>query len=715
MSHDMTTTSRALCRPFVAAILGTALLPAWAADTQAPTLQLLQQTGGGAEQRLSLQGQAQDNVRVSRVNWRNERGGSGQAVLSGDRRAPQWRVDGLLLKKGDNRITLTARDAAGNVGTLSLVASYQPASRVTLSVVLNGQGSVSSTPAGIACGSQCQASFTQGSQVQLVASAAQGWRFDGWSAAAASCAASPSCTLTLSQAQQVQARFVQEGLSGAPMRLSVSGAGHVRSDEGSLACGSVPAALASGGSRCAARLPSRLVTLTAQAFNEQFRFAGWRGDCSGAASTCIVDGSRARQVGALFVPVSPSVDVCAAQGLKSDRQVYRLGSSFPALAPGQAFTDLQFGTTLRRVSQVASDGRGSHRVLKTLYSTVSAWNADESLMVLYRTDGGPAVHELWDGKRYQFIRKLDDIAPVDLEQLYWDTQDPDLLYYANRSENRLYRYRVSTRQAQLLHDFRAQCGSKELHGGSDPLFNSWNSQKFGFACTPDGALFSYDQSTDRVGTLLNGQNLDYGAPQAAPSGQLFFLNQNDGNRSDRSATVRDADMKLLRTLDMASANEHGALSLLSSGEDTWNTVAFDTGPGGSGIGTLVQHNLQTGQAKVLVGPSRGYPYPPSGTHVGATAFHRTGLVAVSVKDDRKGDSLLDTELLFVDTDPATNPAQAICRVGHHRSLSDSYWAEPHPVLSPSGTRILFSSSWGDKRDPGAVVDVYVLELPGYKP
>ncbi|MGM9516202.1 hypothetical protein ACS5PK_18270 [Roseateles sp. DB2] len=454
------------------------------------------------------------------------------------------------------------------------------------------------------------------------------------------------------------------------------------------------------------------MSLQARPYSAAFRFVEWRGACRGSRSTCELPAGQTAAVLAVFAPVSDQQDLCAALGLQGGLDVRPLNGSFPQLAPGEALRDPQFGTTLRRVTDVRGDGRGSHRVVKTLYSTVSAWNADESLLLLYRTDGGPARHELYDGHSYAFLRALDDIRPVDLEQVYWDTQDPDLLYYSARTDNTLYRYRVSQRRSEAVRVFTAQCGSLELHGGSDPLFNDWQSRYFGYACTPNGSLFSYDLLNDRVGRPVNGR-LDYGAPQVAPSGQVFLVNENDGASSGRSATVRDPDMQVLRTLDLASGNEHGALSLRSDGLDTWNAVAFDAGPGGSGIGTVVSHVLQTGQWRVLVGPSRGYPYPPSGTHIGATAFHRRALLAVSVKDDQRGDSLLDSELLFIDSDPLTNPAASVCRVGHHRSMSDSYWAEPHPAISPSGTRIAFSSSWGDaSRDP--VVNVYVLELPGYR-
>lgn len=783
-----------LCAP-----LALGLSTACAADTTPPTLELLGQSGGGASAQLSLHGRASDAGRISRVQWRDESGGSGRASLSGDRHNPSWRIARIALQAGENRITLTARDSAGNQAQLLVRANHQrqhtltvqrsgagrvssqpagidcgsdcsepypagssvsllaepaagqrfagwsgsnlncPASQlscsltmnkarsvsasfvpvdagVRLSVSVNGQGTVTSSPAGIACGADCEESYPSGTLVRLTATPASGQRFSGWSGEGIACPGTEPCSITLSAARHVVASFQPDSPGGSTaLRLRVSGFGQVTTADHALACGSAPAGSSAPSSRCVLRQGSGTLVLSATPMNAQFRFAGWSGDCSGSSPSCTVDAARARLVQALFVPISSSTDVCAAQGLKSDLSVYPLDGSFPTLAPGQSFVDPKFGTTLRRLSDVKNDGRGSHNVLKTLYSTISAWNADESLLLLYRTDGAAATHELWDGKNYRFLRKLDDIAPVDLEQIYWDTSDPDVLYYANRSYDTLHRYRVSTKQKELVRDFSATCGAKELHGGGDPLFNSWDSQQFGFACAPDGALFSYDMGTNTLGSLLTSKPLDYGAPQAAPSGRLWFLNENDASRSDRPATVRDANMNLLRTLDLASGNEHGALSMLANGEDSWNAVAFEPGPAGSGIGSLVQHNLVTGAARVLVGPSRGYPYPPSGTHVGATAFHRTGLVAVSVKDDRRGDSLLDTELLFVDTDAQTNPAASICRVGHHRSMSDSYWAEPHPAISPSGTRILFSSSWGDTRNPGAVVNAYVLELPGYRP
>jgi hypothetical protein len=74
-----------------------------------------------------------------------------------------------------------------------------------------------------------------------------------------------------------------------------------------------------------------------------------------------------------------------------------------------------------------------------------------------------------------------------------------------------------------------------------------------------------------------------------------------------------------------------------------------------------------------------------------------------------GNGLLDLEILVANTVDGR-----VCRAGRHRSwgkantrLVEPYWAEPHAVPSPSGTRILYASDWGN----GPTVDAYVLELP----
>ena len=68
-----------------------------------------------------------------------------------------------------------------------------------------GSGTVTSSPAGINCGTTCSASFTSGTAVTLTASPAAGSTFAGWSGGG--CSGTGTCTVTLTAATSVTATF----------------------------------------------------------------------------------------------------------------------------------------------------------------------------------------------------------------------------------------------------------------------------------------------------------------------------------------------------------------------------------------------------------------------------------------------------------------------------------------------------------------------------
>jgi len=67
---------------------------------------------------LTLGGTASDNVGVTQVTWTNSAGGNGTATG-----ATSWTASGISLQVGTNTLTVTARDAAGNAGMVSLAAT----------------------------------------------------------------------------------------------------------------------------------------------------------------------------------------------------------------------------------------------------------------------------------------------------------------------------------------------------------------------------------------------------------------------------------------------------------------------------------------------------------------------------------------------------------------------------------------------------------------
>ncbi len=92
-------------------------------DTTAPTVKITSPTSSGAytapSSPLSIAGTASDNVGVTQVTWVNSRGGSGAA--SG---TTSWSASGIALLNGSNVLTVTARDAAGNIGTAQLTVTW---------------------------------------------------------------------------------------------------------------------------------------------------------------------------------------------------------------------------------------------------------------------------------------------------------------------------------------------------------------------------------------------------------------------------------------------------------------------------------------------------------------------------------------------------------------------------------------------------------------
>ena len=68
---------------------------------------------------IALSGTANDDVGVTQVTWANDRGGSGSATG-----VTAWAVPLVALQAGANVLTVTARDAAGNVSTDTLAVHY---------------------------------------------------------------------------------------------------------------------------------------------------------------------------------------------------------------------------------------------------------------------------------------------------------------------------------------------------------------------------------------------------------------------------------------------------------------------------------------------------------------------------------------------------------------------------------------------------------------
>jgi hypothetical protein len=204
-------------------------------------------------------------------------------------------------------VTLTATPAQGNDFTrwdgacagpggctvamaapARVTGTFEARQPLTVAGTGTGSGTVTSTPAGIACtitngaaaATGCAATFPRGATVQLAATPAAGSDFRSWRGA---CGGTDPCTVVLGAPTAVTAEWAQRRL------LTVTpvggGNGVVTSWPVGIACRVVNGVAAATG--CAAPFPEGSAVQLSVAEGEATTFGGWGGACTGAGACAV--------------------------------------------------------------------------------------------------------------------------------------------------------------------------------------------------------------------------------------------------------------------------------------------------------------------------------------------------------------------------------------------------------------------------------------------
>lgn len=236
--------------------------------------------GGGQDQSVDLNALSQDQgLRIDGASAADNSGTSASGVgdMNGD---------------GRDDVIVGAPDADNN-GLSSGSAYLYYGTRLTVDTRGSGSGYVSSSPAGIDCGSAehraCGSFFASRRMVRLTANPSRSSEFVSWSG---DCVVEGAdCLVHMDEARAVRARFVprQESLT---VDLRGTGKGSVSSSTPGIDCGD----------GCSARFEAGTqVVLTARPRAGAI-FGGWSGKCAAVLRRCTVSMDSARSISAQFEP-----------------------------------------------------------------------------------------------------------------------------------------------------------------------------------------------------------------------------------------------------------------------------------------------------------------------------------------------------------------------------------------------------------------------------
>lgn len=176
---------------------------------------------------------------------------------------------------------------AANVASLAQTASSSFLNTVAVSKAGTGNGTVTSSPGGISCGSTCSHAYPVETSVTLTATAATGSTFTGWSGA---CGGTATCTVSTNAAAAVTATF-----NVTAEKLTVAkkgdGKGTVSSYPTGINCGRA----------CSQSFDYGTPMIMRAKAAKGSSFAGWSGACKSKSAGCTFLMNAAKSLKATFV------------------------------------------------------------------------------------------------------------------------------------------------------------------------------------------------------------------------------------------------------------------------------------------------------------------------------------------------------------------------------------------------------------------------------
>lgn len=364
---------------------------------------------------------------------------------------------------------------------------------------------------------------------------------------------------------------------------------------------------------------------------------------------------------------------------------------------GQSYTDSNFGTTVTRMSNASgtsnAGGSGSPEFIGSEYSTMSAFNADNSRILLIEQ----SYFAVYDGAGNR-IKALYGSVDSSSEPR-WSRTDPNTFYY--HSGNQLMAYNVSTDSKRVVHTF-SEYSSISGQGEMDMSYDGDH-----LVLSGDGRyVFVYTISADRKGPVFDATSAgSWDSIYISPNNNVLISWHANGSGRYQGQELYDQNMNFLR--QVTRANGHKRMTRDSDGSEVliW-TNSNDPQPINCRNG-IVKVNLATTNQTCLLELDWSLA-----VHISAADQNGFAYVETYNPSDISPDSsswvTYTNEFLMVRLDGGE-----VRRLLHHRSRPyDGYSFQPKISVSRDGSRFVFSSNYGINQSGGVYTDAYLGVISG---
>ena len=343
----------------------------------------------------------------------------------------------------------------------------------------------------------------------------------------------------------------------------------------------------------------------------------------------------------------------------------------------ESYTDPVFKTTITRITgepetDIPNVNGKWDMVARHHYSKNSAWNCDQSILLLGRHHGNPRMLFL-DGTTYKPLFGRHSSPGTDTR---WHPKEPWIMVYVK--DNRIGYWDVREDKQRTAAVFP---------GYSEFRIGPWegNLSRDGRRIVIDGKrgedriAFAYDLEAEQKhpDVVLNDVTLDWVSVSA--SGKYIVLNGRiSGQKGDQTQVYDLVGNKVGSLWAEYGRPSHYDLTIDENGDD----VAVGVSKTQPDAGRVIKRRLSDGKVTILtVG---GYA-----SHTSTRNVYRPGWAYVTYQHRGPKYPPYWDEVVAVKLDGSLT----VERIAHLHTAKTDYLTEAHAVPSPDGNRVLWASDW----------------------